>query len=101
MEKKTKAILGAAAGVAGAAAVAGIIAARRSSGGVTTYRVGPGEEGWAVGTDGAQPSATFPTKREAVTAGRKLATENAPSHLIIQRADGTIQTRHAYGIDEG
>lgn len=101
MEKKTKAMIGAAAGVATAVAVAGIVASRRSTVTAMTYRVEAGEEGWSVKKDGAQPpEGTYGTKREAVAAGRKLATENAPSHLVIQRADGTIQARHAYGLDE-
>lgn len=101
MERKTKAMIGA-AGVATAAAVAGVLVARRSGGAPpTSYLVRAGEAGWTVGTNGAEsPSATYGTKREAVAAGRKLAAEHAPSHLIIERIDGTIQARHAYDLGD-
>jgi hypothetical protein len=105
MEKRTKAMIGAAAGVAAAAAVAGIVAVRRSGTAPTVYRVSPGKDGWTVGTAGSDGAGSsggmFATKREAVGVARKLAAENAPSQLVIQRTDGTIQTRHAYGIDAG
>jgi hypothetical protein len=102
MERKTKAVIGAAAGVAAAAAVAGVVMARRSSGTApVSYLVRAGETGWTVSTNGAETTAaTYGTKREAVAAGRKAAAEHAPSHLTIERTDGTTQARHSYGPDE-
>lgn len=100
MDRTTKAIVGLAVGVAGVAAAAGVVAARRGSAPVT-YHVRPGADGWTVAAAGAtEAESTHATKQEAVRAARELAGRAAPSHLIIHRTDGTIQTRHAYGVDD-
>ncbi len=101
MDRKKKAIVGAAIGAAGvAAAAAGIVVARRAAPPMT-YHVRPGTDGWTVAAAGATVAeSTHATKQEAVKAGRSLAGRTAPSHLIIHRTDGTIQTRHAYGVDD-
>lgn len=64
----------------------------------TVYRVAPREDGWAVEREGAQQaSSRHGTKREALAAGRKLAKANAPSRLVVFRADGSEQDTTAYG----
>ena len=61
------------------------------------YMVVAREEGWAVRREGAkQASSTHNTKVEAVEAARELSKNNAPSRLIIQRQDGTIQEELTY-----
>lgn len=93
-----KKIIGATAGVAAAAAAG--LAVKKRMGAPTVYHVQPTDEGWAVQAEGAKrASSTHKTKKEAVTEGRSLATNQAPSHLVIHRVDGSIQDRHAYGIE--
>lgn len=90
------------AGVAGAmASAAGIAAAmrymRRGPRSASTLHVVPNGEGWAITTDGSsEPIQSFPTKKEAVDAGRAVASKAAPSDLIIHRADGSVQIQHTY-----
>ncbi len=102
------------AATAGVAAAAGLVLAVRKKGrdggdeqkaktgsapGDTSrvYHVVPAGEGWAVEIEGAsRPESRHGTKREAVDAARAAAHVAAPSGLVIHRADGTIQRRHAY-----
>lgn len=89
--------------LAGAAALAGLaaVAARtlphrlRSSDG-TLMRVAPDGEAWSVRVEGEKLDSHFDTKRQAVREARSLAREQAPSRLVIHRADGTIQRSHGY-----
>jgi hypothetical protein len=101
MKKSTKAAVGAAVGVGVAAAVATGIAAVRRGRAMAAYVVQPGNDGWALSTDGASsPLSVHATKREAVAAARELARKHLPSQLVIHRTDGTIQARHSYGEDD-
>jgi hypothetical protein len=93
-------IIGAAAGVAAAATAIGVAAAKRR-GKTTTYHVKPADDGWTLEAEGAKkPESTHTTKRGAVRAGRKLAGDKAPSHLVIHRVDGSVQRQHGYGLDD-
>lgn len=109
---RAKKVLAATAGVAAAAGLA--LAARRKgrrddgesdagdargeAGGPRTYRVVPAGDDWEVALEGSsRPASRYGTKREAVDAARAAAHAAAPSALVIHRADGTIQRRHAYG----
>jgi hypothetical protein len=72
----------------------------RRAGAEVIYRVRPAVGGWAVVTEGSDtPVAAHDTKREAVTAARRLAGQNAPSQLVIHRSDATIQARHRDRVD--
>lgn len=66
-----------------------------------TWRVSPRDGGWQVKRDGAaRATRTVEGKGEAVTVARRIARENAPSRVIIHRADGTVQAHSDYGDDE-
>ena len=55
------------------------------------------EEGWTVEIEGtSRPLSVHATKDEAVEAARAIATERAPSHLIVYKKDGTIQDKVSY-----
>jgi hypothetical protein len=102
MKKSTKnKAMAAGAAAAGLAAVAAAgIAVSRRAGSEVVYHVRPGNDAWVVITEGSDtPQATHTTKREAVTAARRLAGQRAPSQLVIHRADATIQARHRYRVD--
>jgi hypothetical protein len=59
----------------------------------------PHEGQWAVRREGStRVSSNHATKAEAETEGRRLARQDAVE-LIIQRADGTIESRDSYGND--
>jgi hypothetical protein len=55
------------------------------------------EEGWAVSVEGtARPLGVHETKEAAVEAARAVATERAPSHLVVYKKDGTVQDKVSY-----
>lgn len=51
---------------------------------------------WAV-LVGGRPSSAHPTKKAALTAARGAGRANAPSRLVVYRADGTVEETIAYG----
>ncbi|HEX2254909.1 MAG TPA: phasin family protein [Thermoanaerobaculia bacterium] len=55
------------------------------------------DEQWRVETEGAtRATSLHPTKDQAVAAARELAREQAPSVVVVQRRDGTVQNRFPY-----
>lgn len=62
------------------------------------YVVVPSGAEWAVKHNGVVLS-THSTKQPAIDAGVKVARANAPSQLVIHRADGTIEDERTYGDD--
>jgi hypothetical protein len=62
------------------------------------YRVVPIGSQWQVKHDGAVLS-THGLKQAAIDSGRGLALANAPSQLVVHRADGTIEFEWTYGND--
>jgi hypothetical protein len=61
--------------------------------------VTPHDDGWAVRREGSQrASRVTPTKQEAEKIGREIA-KNEGLELIVQRQDGTIQSKDSYGND--
>lgn len=62
------------------------------------YRVGPHPNGWAVRKGDAERAlSVHATKQEAVKAGRERARGQAPSRLVVLRADGTEASATDYG----
>ncbi len=62
------------------------------------YRVVPYGSQWQVKHDGRVLS-THATKDAAVRAGQAVAKANAPSQLVVHRADGTIEYEYTYEYD--
>ena len=55
------------------------------------------EDGGEVAMEGDdRPVGVHPTKDAAVEQGRELATEQAPSQLVVYKKDGTLQDTFAY-----
>lgn len=111
MGKKAK-IVAAAAGLAAAATTAAVVIKRRSSvkkvatGSSSAkraiYHVKRAGRHWAVHAEGAaRASSLHPTKKEAVAAGRALASERRPSELLIHRLDGSVQDTRSYEKEDG
>lgn len=99
MEKSTK-VLGAAGAVAAAAVGVGVAVKRRKGGPPEVYHVRPASDGWAVAKEGGdRPSSTHGTKKEALSAARKLAGNHAPSTLVLHYADGREQKKISYSVD--
>lgn len=95
MDKKK--VMGAAAGAAAAATAVGVAAVKMRGSKTTVFHVQPDDESWKVEAEGGKPAASqYGTKREAVKAGRDLASKAAPARLVIHRRDGSIQKQHAY-----
>jgi len=63
------------------------------------FHIVPQDDAWALKSEGnASPVATFPTQREAIDEGRKMATEDPDEvDLIIHRTNGTIRERLSFG----
>jgi hypothetical protein len=62
------------------------------------YRVVPNGTQWQVKHEGRVLSNHY-TKQAAVDEGRRVAKANAPSQLVIHKADGTIETEYTYEYD--
>ncbi len=58
----------------------------------------PSEAGWDVKVEGRRASAHYPTQREAIQAGRRLAQGNRSEHIVHGR-DGRVRQRDSYGRD--
>jgi hypothetical protein len=68
----------------------------------TVYHVVYDSDGkqWRVLRENAsRASSVHATKKEAITAGRKLAKNHVPSQLVIHKRDGSIETEYTYGDD--
>lgn len=89
-----KKLLGAAA--VAVAATAAVAVVKGFGGPRRAYRVAAVGDGWAVLEAGDRPSSTHRTKKEALSAARALARAKAPSRLVIERLDGTVQEEHSY-----
>jgi Uncharacterized protein conserved in bacteria (DUF2188) len=64
----------------------------------TQFHVVPKSGTWQLQRDG-QPVASFDTKDNALTEGRKQARANQPSQLIVHTADGKIEDEATYQDD--
>ena len=68
----------------------------------TVYEVAPEGSLWTVkrisGPGKDQNSSHF-TKDIAFEIGRGVSQLNQPSHLIVKRADGSVEAEHMYGSD--
>lgn len=61
------------------------------------YRVTWSDEQWKVIADGAErASSVHATKDEAVTAARQLGQAQAPSRVVVERMDGSVQNESTY-----
>jgi hypothetical protein len=61
--------------------------------------VSPREDGWAVQHEGTERASTVtPTKEEALALGRDMA-RREEVELVVQRRDGTIESKDSYGRD--
>jgi hypothetical protein len=61
--------------------------------------ISPHENGWAVQREGGEkPSRVTTRKEDAINIGREIAKRDG-TELIIQRTDGTIQSKDSYGKD--
>jgi hypothetical protein len=58
----------------------------------------PSESGWDVKVEGRNGAQHYPTQREAIQAGRRLAQGNR-SENIVHGKDGRIRQRDSYGRD--
>ena len=55
------------------------------------YRVARHERGWSVQRDGTErATSVHPTKKEALHDARQAARAQAPSRLVVHKADGTV-----------
>lgn len=62
-----------------------------------TITVTATDEGWAVTVEGTErPLSVHETKELAVEAARAIATERAPSHLVVYKKDGSVQDKVSY-----
>ena len=62
------------------------------------YYVSPSDGRWKV-TDQGTTLSEHHTKDAAIEAGRTTAKAYQPSQLVMQHADGTLETQYTYGDD--
>lgn len=66
--------------------------------GPVTLHLVPKEDEWTVRLEGSEEDLSLhSTKQSAVKAARGIARAQAPSHLVVHRADGTVQDTFSYG----
>ena len=74
---------------------------QQAAGDTPVFHVTYHEDEWALLQDGAEaPLQSFGTKKEAVDAARDAAKAHAPSRLVIQKQDGSIQETISYDEDD-
>ena len=72
-----------------------------TEGAETVLHVVPREDGWAVMREGADDAqSVHPTKKEALSAGRRAAKEHVPSQLIVHKQDRSVQESYSYTEDD-
>lgn len=65
--------------------------------GPVTLHLVPKDEEWTVRLEGSEEDLSLhSTKQSAVKAARGIARAQAPSHLVVHRADGTVQDTFSY-----
>lgn len=65
---------------------------------LTTYKVKPHDDGWAVESAGnKRPSAVESRKADAVKRAREIAQNQEPAKVIVLKQDGTVQDEFTYG----
>lgn len=65
--------------------------------GPLTYHLVPKDDEWTVRLEGSDEDLTLHSKKQsAVEAARGIARAHAPSHLVVHRADGTVQDTISY-----
>ncbi|MCM3883668.1 DUF2188 domain-containing protein [Frankia sp. R82] len=62
------------------------------------YQIVPSGGWWQIRHENSFIS-THRIKDEAIAVGQKIAIGKQPSHLVVQRADGTVETEWTYGDD--
>jgi len=74
---------------------------RRTSAAPKVYHVVPDDDGgWKVKAKGAsRASSRHDGKQEAVRRAKDLAQRSARGHVVVHKADGTIQSEFTYGDD--
>jgi len=61
------------------------------------FHVVPNDEGWIVTVEGEEaPVSEHGTKKEAVSAARAAAKEQAPSQLVVHKQDRSVQESFSY-----
>lgn len=99
MEHK-KTIIGAGVAVAAAAGAVGVAVARRKAAEPQSWSVRPADDGWLVVRDGhSEDGSRHATKKDAISAGRRMAASHAPSTLVLHYADGRVQKRLTYDAE--
>lgn len=63
------------------------------------YDVSPDGNGWKVQQRNGNYRSNHSTKAAAISTGTTVARANAPSQLVIRRADGTIEDERTYSND--
>ena len=97
MEHKKTIISAGAVAVAAAAGAVGVAVARRKAAEPQSWSVRPADDGWLVARDGhSENGSRHATKKDAISAGRRIAASRAPSTLVLHYADGRVQKRLTY-----
>lgn len=65
------------------------------------FHVAPNDDGWKITVEGEDsPVGSYDTKKEAVSAARSTAKEQAPSQLVVHKQDRSVQESFSYDADD-
>jgi len=65
------------------------------------FHVAPNDDGWKITVEGEDaPIASHDTKKEALSAARTAAKEQAPSQLVVHKQDRSVQESFSYNADD-
>jgi hypothetical protein len=65
------------------------------------FHVAPSDDGWTITMEGEDaPVGSHDTKKEAVSAARTAAKEQAPSQLVVHKQDRSVQESFSYDADD-
>ncbi|MEF8816297.1 MAG: phasin family protein [Salinibacter sp.] len=65
------------------------------------FHVAPNDDGWTITVEGEDaPVGSHDTKKEAVSAARAAAKEQAPSQLVVHKQDRSVQESFSYDADD-
>ena len=82
-------------------ALSEMLEAQRTAVQARVFHVAPNDDGWIITVEGEdEPVSEYGTKKEAVSAARTAAKEQAPSQLVVHKQDRSVQESFSYDADD-
>jgi poly(hydroxyalkanoate) granule-associated protein len=82
-------------------ALSEMLEAQQTAAEAHVFHVAPNDDGWIITVEGEdEPISEYGTKKEAVSAARSTAKEQAPSELVVHKQDRSVQESFSYDADD-